>query len=314
LDKDAIIFVAGGDTLIGSAIMRELGRLGFSNRVSDTPGALNLTNAASVQRFFVEHKPAYIFLAAGKSGGIEANRRYPASLMLDNLIVESHVIRAAHEHGVKKLLYLASSCCYPRICPQPMQVNSLLTGALEPTNEAYAVAKLAGIKLCQAFRQQYSDNFIVGIPANAFGPGDEFSPTDSHVIAALITRMHQAKLEGSPSVEIWGTGSPRREFVFGEDLANACVFVMQHYDGAQPINLGGGTDVSIKELASQIAEIVGYRGELRFDPTKPDGMPLKALDSAPLLALGWAAATPFRTALEATYQDYLQIQLEFHAR
>jgi GDP-L-fucose synthase len=227
--------------------------------------------------------------------------------MIDNLLVACHVINSAYHYGVKKLLYLASSCSYPKDCPQPMHVESLFTGPLEPTNEAYAVAKIAGIKLCQAYRQEYGANFIVGIPANAFGPGDDFSPDNSHVIAALIRKMHEAKVASSASVEIWGTGTPRREFIFADDLADACLFVMQEYDGAEPINLGGGTDLSIAELAELVKEAVGYLGGLRFDTSRPDGMPVKALDSSRLIAMGWRPATPFSTALAVTLSAFLQI-------
>ena len=306
METQSVIFVAGTETLIGAALVRELKRLAYEKVLGEPPLCPDLTDANSVQAFFQEQRPNYVFMAAGKSGGIEANRRYPASLMLDNLLIETHVIRAAHEYSVKKLLYLASSCCYPKFCEQPMRVDSLMTGALESTNEAYATAKLAGIKLCQAYRQEYGDHFIVGIPANAFGPNDDFEPENAHVIAALLVRMHDAKLRGLPSINIWGTGNPRREFVYVDDLAKACLFVMHHYDDSQPINLGGGTDVAIKDLAALIKEIVGYKGNLEFDPTRPDGMPFKALDSSPLLSLGWQPTISFQSALEATYQAYLQ--------
>jgi len=305
--KHAIIYVAGGQTLIGAAILRQLKQQGYTNIVGKPGEEPDLTDATSVDEFLSRLLPEYVFMAAGKSGGILPNQRYPADLMLDNLLVECNVIRAAYQHRVKKLLYLASSCCYPRHCPQPMRVESLLTGSLEPTNEAYAVAKIAGIKLCQAYRQQYGANFIVGIPANAFGPGDDFSPEDSHVIAALIRKMHQAKRKGTPTVEIWGTGTPRREFIFADDLADACLFVMQKYDGTEPINLGGGTDLSIGELAQLTKEVVGYEGELRFDTSRPDGMPLKALYSSPLMAMGWNQVTSFRDAVSATYNWFREI-------
>jgi GDP-L-fucose synthase len=305
--KHAIIYVAGGQTLIGAAILRQLKQQGYTNIVGKPGEEPDLTDATSVDEFFSRLLPEYVFMAAGKSGGILANQKYPADLMLDNLLIECNVIRAAYQHRVKKLLYLASSCCYPRHCPQPMRVESLLTGSLEPTNEAYAVAKIAGIKLCQAYRQQYGANFIVGIPANAFGPGDDFSPEDSHVIAALIRKMHEAKRKGTPTVEIWGTGTPRREFIFADDLADACLFVMQKYDGTEPINLGGGTDLSIGELAQLTKEVVGYEGELCFDTSRPDGMPLKVLDSSPLMAMGWNQVTSFRDAVSATYNWFREI-------
>ncbi len=308
-DKDAMrkqaVYVAGGQTLIGAALLRRLAAHGFQHLIGGDHEP-DLTYRGAVEKFLEKHRPAYIIVAAGKSGGIAANVKYPASFMYDNLVASTNIIHAAHEHGVKKLLYLASSCSYPRQCPQPMAIEQLMTGPLEPTNEPYAVAKLAGLKLCQAYRQEYNADFIVGIPANAFGVGDDFSAEDSHVIGALIGRMHNAKLRNEPSVVIWGSGSPKREFIFADDLADACLFVLQNYSSASPINLGGGDAVSIAELAAMIKQVVGYRGELKFDTTRPDGMPLKALDSRPLQALGWKPATPFASALEQTYEDYLK--------
>jgi GDP-L-fucose synthase len=305
MDKNSRLFVAGGETLIGCALLRQLQRHGYQQVIDDQNPPLDLTDATQVADFFARHSPEYVFLAAGKSGGIEANRHYPAELMLDNLLVECHLIHNAYQHGVKKLLYLASSCTYPKLSPQPMRVESLLTGPLEPTNEAYAVAKIAGIKLCEAYRQQYGANFIVGIPANAFGPDDDFSLDNSHVIPALLRKMHEAKAQSADQVEIWGTGAPRREFIFADDLAEACIFVMQHYAGAEPINLGGGEDVSIRELADLALKVVGYQGRLHFDTSKPDGMPLKALDASRLLGMGWAPATSLKAGLEATYMSFL---------
>lgn len=306
MEKDSLIYVAGADTLIGAAILRGLKNQGYSKVMGGNDLSIDLTDAGQVDAFFTRHHPEYVIDAAGKSGGIEANQKNPATLMLDNLMVESHLIDAAYRHGVKKMLYLASSCCYPRDCAQPMRVEALLTGPLEPTNEAYAVAKIAGIKLSQAYRQQFGCNFIVGIPANAFGVDDDFSKEDSHVVPAMLRRMHEAKIKGTDQVEIWGTGTPRREFIFADDLADACIFVMNHYDEEDPINLGGGVDVSIRELAQLAAQVVGFSGRLSFDTSKPDGMPLKALDSSKLLSLGWTAKTPFIDALKATYGSYLQ--------
>jgi len=300
MNKSDRILVADARTLIGAALLRQLERQGYSNVIDAGGEGSDLTDAAQVEGFFAKTAPEYVFVAAGKSSGIEGNRKRPAELMLDNLLVECNVIHSAYRHGVKKLLYLASSCCYPKHCPQPMRVESLLTGPLEATNEAYAVAKIAGIKLCQAYRQQYGVPFIVGIPANVFGPGDDFSLEDSHVIPALIRKVYAAKASGVPSVELWGTGTPRREFIFADDLGDACLFVMQQYDGAEPINLGGGIDLSIAELAELVKEVVGYPGELHFDTSRPDGMPLKALDSSRLIAMGWRPATPFRDAMSAT--------------
>jgi len=304
----SVIYVAGRQTLIGAAIVRQLEHQGYANIIGAAGDGPNLTDGKAVTDFFARQRPEYVFMAAGRSGGILANQKYPADLMLDNLLAECNVVHAAYRHRVKKLLYLASSCSYPKNCPQPMRVESLLTGPLEPTNEAYAVAKIAGIKLCQAYRQQYGANFVIGIPANAFGPGDDFSPEDSHVIAALIRKMHEAKLSDAPSVEVWGTGAPRREFIYADDLADACLFIMRNYDGAEPINLGGGIDTSIGELAQRVKEVVGYEGELRFDRSRPDGMPLKALDSSVLIAMGWKPTTPFRVALTATWEAFLRTQ------
>jgi GDP-L-fucose synthase len=303
LEKNSKIYVAGGDTLIGQALLRELGRQGYENVLGAEPDP---ADAAQVERFFSEQAPEYVFLVAGKSGGICANQKYPADLMMDNLLVETNVVGGAHRHGVRKLLYLASSCSYPREAAQPMRVEALMTGRLEPTNEAYAVAKLAGVTLCRAFRQQYGDDFVVGIPANAFGPGDDFSPEDSHVVGALIRRMHEAKQAGLASVEIWGTGSPRREFVFADDLADACIFLMRNYNDGLPLNVGGGDDLSIRDLALLVREVVGYEGELAFDAARPDGMPLKSLDSGRLLGMGWRPRTSFREALRKTYRWFLE--------
>lgn len=305
MERDAIIYVAGGRTLIGTAIVRELERQGCSHIVGRPGEEPDLTDAAQVEAFFARTVPEYVFIAAGRSGGILANQRYPAELMLDNLLTTCHVVRNAYRYGAKKLLYLASSCSYPRDCLQPMRVGSLWSGPLEPTNEAYAVAKLAGMKLCQAYRQQYGVNCIAAIPANIFGPGDDFSAEDSHVIPALMRKMHEAKRLGSESIELWGTGVARREFLFIDDLADACLFLMDRYDGAEPINMGGWADISISELAAVMKEVVGYRGSLSFDSSKPDGMPVKMLDSTPLEKLGWRPRVPLHAALRVTYDYFL---------
>lgn len=305
MDKNANIYVAGGQTLIGAALLRQLERQGYKNLASLPPAEPDLTDREQVSNFFASNKPDYVFLAAGKSGGISANQKYPADLMLDNLLVICNVIDSAYHSGVKKLLYLASSCSYPKHSPQPMQVESLMTGTLEPTNEAYAMAKIAGIQLCQAYCQQYGANFISGIPANAFGIGDDFSLEESHVIPALIRKMHEAKMASAESVEIWGTGTARREFILADDLADACLFIMDKYDEKKPINIGGGLDLSIKELAELIKDAVGYRGLLRFDTRKPDGMPLKALDSSKLSSMGWQPKTSFYAAVSLTYDWFL---------
>ena len=305
MEKTDRIFVAGSQNFIGEAILRQLKQHGYVNALGGLGEGPDLTDASQVDAFFARNAPEYVFLAAGKSGSIVANQKYPAEFMLDNLLVECHVIHSAYRHGVKKLLYLASSCCYPKHCPQPMQVGSLLSGPLEPTNEAYAVAKMAGIKLCQAYNQQHSANFIPCIPANAFGPGDDLDPEDSHVVAALIRKVHDAKVAGVESVEVWGTGTPRREFLFVDDLSDACIFIMRRYDGLGPINIGGGQALSILELAELIKQVVGYRGGLHFDTSKPDGMPIKMLDSNELLAMGWQPSTRLGTAIERMYNWFL---------
>lgn len=305
MEHENKIYVAGGQTLIGAAILSALKRLGFPNVISEVDNKPDLENRYEVERFFERQRPDYVFLAAGKSGGIGANQKYPAELMLNNLLVECHIIHSAYLYKAKKLLCLASSCSYPRLSPQPMQAASIMSGPLEPTNEAYGTAKIAGIKLCEAYRQQYGVNFITCIPANAFGPGDDFGPHDSHVIAALIRRMYEAKLTGQSCVKIWGSGKPRREFIYIDDLANACVFVMNQYDDAEVINLGGGTDLTIAELAENIREVTGYPGELQFDISKADGMPLKALDSSRLLEMGWKPSIDFKNALNRTFEWFL---------
>jgi GDP-L-fucose synthase len=305
MEKDARIFIADDHGLIGEAIRTRLRADGYENLLGD-PGKPSLIDAREVEAFFLRTVPEYVFAVGGKSGGIGANQKLPADLMLNNLLVDCHVIDSACRCGVKKLLYMGSSCCYPRACLQPMQVSSLMTGVLESTNEAYATAKLAGIKLSQAYRQQHGIDMISAIPANVFGPGDDFGVEDSHVIAALMVKMHQAKLSQADNVEVWGSGSPRREFIYVADVADAAIFLMNHYSSSVPINLGSGSDASIREIAELIKEVVGYSGELRFDPKKPDGMPLKSLDSSELFALGWQPKISLRLGLEKTYQWYLE--------
>lgn len=305
MDINSSIYVAGGNTLLGGAIQRALAKAGYCNTFSEK--GEDLKNITQIDTFFCERKPEFVFLAAGKTGGIAANMKYPAELMLDNLLIACNIIECARRHGVKKLLYLASSCSYPRDCAQPMKEKSLLTGILEPTNEAYAVAKIAGIKLCQAYRYQYGSNFIVGIPANAFGPGDDFSEEDSHVVAALIRKMHEAKVNNRKQVEIWGTGNPRREFIFIDDLADACLFIMNHYDIPAPINLGSGTAFSIRDMAETIREVVGFNGSIVYDTSKPDGMPIKNLDNNKIRALGWHPRFSIREGLAITYNWYRKV-------
>lgn len=305
MDKNAGIYLADNHGLVGRAIAAWLKRNGFRFVFGET-GTPRLTDAKEVDAFFSGNRPEYVFLIGGTAGGIRANQKMPADLILDNLLANAHVIESARRHGIKKLLYLASSCIYPKFCRQPMRPEYLMTGKLEPTNEPYAVAKLAGIFLCQAYRQQYKANFTAAITANVFGPGDDFSEENSHVIGALIRRMHEAKVTGRSRVIIWGSGSPRREFIFSEDLAEACIFLMNHYDGEEPINTGVGFDCSIRDIADMIKEVVGYPGELVFDTSKPDGMPAKLLDSGRLHEMGWEARTPIREGLAATYQWFLR--------
>ncbi len=299
------IYVAGAETLAGAAIRRSLAARGFSSVLGADGRAPDPTDAAAVEAFFAENRPDYVFVTAGRSGGILANQRYPADLMLDNLRVASAVLPAAFRHGARGLLYLASSCSYPRLAPQPLRVESLMTGPLEPTNEAYAVSKLAGITLCAAYRQQHGARFFAALPANPFGLGDDFSEEDSHVIGALIRRLDRARREGAPRVDVWGTGAARREFLFSEDLGDACVSLLDNYRDDGPVNSGGGETVSTREQAQAVRQVVGYPGEIHFDATRPDGMPVKMLDSTPLLELGWQPRTDLQTALAATYREYL---------
>ncbi|MHB8908654.1 MAG: GDP-L-fucose synthase family protein [Syntrophales bacterium] len=305
MNINSSIYVAGGNTLIGAAIQRALEKAGYCNAFSEI--GEDLQSFTQVDALFRERKPEFVFLAAGKTGGIAANMKYPAELMLDNLLIACNIIECARRQGVKKLLYLASSCSYPRDCAQPMKEASLLTSLLEPTNEAYAIAKIAGIKLCQAYRSQYDSNFIVGIPANAFGPGDDFSEENSHVAAALIRKMDEAKVNNRKQVEIWGTGNPQREFIFINDLADACLFIMDNYDEPEPINLGSGTTFSIRDLAETIKEVVGFNGSIVYDTSKPDGMPIKNLDNCKIRDLGWSPHVFLREGLVITYDWYRKV-------
>jgi len=306
MDKAATIFVADNNGLVGGAIQSELKRAGYDHALPGPKDASDLTDEAAVNAYFSLHRPKYVFLVGGKTGGIQANQTDPAGLMRDNLLVNCRVIESAHRHGVEKLLYLASSCVYPKFAAQPMKIEYLMTGQLEPTNAPYAAAKIAGLYLCQAYRQQFASRFISAIPANVFGPGDDFSSENSHVIGALIGKMHEAKTFGRPSVELWGSGAPRREFIFSHDLADACVFLMDHYEGGDPVNLGVGYDYSIRKIAETVREVVGYSGALKFDSSKPDGMPAKLLDSNCLKEMGWRPRTPIRQALTMTYDWFLK--------
>lgn len=303
--SESRMLVTGGWTLIGAAIVQSLRRHGVGTVLAPSAEDCPPTDGAAVDAFFRSHRPTHVFVAAGRSGGITANQRYPADLMLDNLESTIAVIRAAVAHRVEKLLYLGSSCCYPAACPQPMQVEHLGTGQLEPTSAAYATAKLAGIQLCQAMRRQHGVNFIAGIPADVFGPYSTFDPENSHVIPALIARMHAATVAGDECLQLWGSGRPRREFLFADDLADACILAMERYESADPINLGGGTELSIADAAAVIAEVVGFNGRVECDTSKPDGVARKLLDSSVLYSLGWEATTSFRDAVQITYSSFL---------
>ena len=295
------IYVAGRETMIGSALIRQLSTLPPSTETDFVAEDPAFDDPFAVANFFERHRPQYVFITAGKVAGIAGNQQFPADLMIDNLMIATNVLPTAWRSGVKKLLYLASSCTYPKLATQPLQVSSLWTGALEPTSAAYASAKLAGISLCRAMRQQYGAPFITAIGADAYGPGDDFSLDNSHVVGALIRRFHDARIGGRASVEIWGSGTPQREFIYVDDLADACLFAMRAYDGAEPINLGVGHSTSIAELAKTIADVVGYRGELQFDSSRPDGTPMKSLDSRVLHDLGWRPRWDLRRGLEQTY-------------
>jgi GDP-L-fucose synthase len=303
VDRQTPLFVAGADTLIGAATITTLRRDGYD--VLDGVGQVELRDPVSLRRFFQNHRPQRVIVAAGRAAGISGNQRYPAELIYDNLLIATHVLHEAWSAGTRRLMYLASSCSYPKLAAQPMRVESLLTGAPEPTNRSYAVAKIAAIQMCEAYRQQYGVEFFAAIPADAFGPGDDFSPEDSHVVAGLMRRMHEAKLAGATAIDIWGSGNQRREFIYIDDLASATTFVLEEHNGST-INLGGGRDVSIRELAETIKEIVGFEGKLRFDTSKPDGMPFKALDASALMALGWRPQVAFEDALERTYRWFVQ--------
>lgn len=308
MDIDARIFVAGHQGLVGSAIVRRLEREGCQHLLLRSRTELDLRDAAAVDRFFAAERPEYVFLAAAKVGGIRANDTYPADFLRENLQIQTAVIDAAWRHGVTKLLFLGSSCIYPKLAPQPIREDSLLTGPLEPTNEWYAIAKIAGLKLCQAYRRQHGFDAISAMPTNLYGPGDNFSLLDSHVLPALIRRFHEAHLGGAPEVVIWGTGTPRREFLHVDDLADALVFLMRRYEGEAHVNVGWGEDLSIRELAELVARVVGYEGRLAFDPSKPDGTPRKLLDVGRLQALGWQPTIRLEDGVRATYQWYLDNQ------
>ena len=305
LQLTARIFVAGHRGLVGSAIVRRLERSGFSNILTASRQELDLRDQAAVNEWFARNTPDHVFLVAGTVGGILANATRPAEFIYDNLMIHASVVHAAYQHRVKRLLYLGSSCIYPRLAAQPMNEDQLLTGPLEPTNEPYAVAKIAGIKLCQAYRRQYGCRFISGMPTNLYGPADNFDLTSSHVLPALIRKFHDAKQRGDDTVDVWGSGTPRREFLHVDDLADACVFLLEHYDHDEHINIGSGTDVSIRELAEMVRDVVYPRATMRFDTTKPDGSPRKLLDVSRLAAEGWRSSITLADGIRSTYAWFL---------
>ncbi len=304
--RDAKIYVAGHDGMVGSAFVRALRARGFTNLVWRTLDQLNLIDQRATRDFFQAERPEYVFLAAARVGGILANNTYRAEFIYQNLMIAANVIHASHESGVTKLLNLGSSCIYPRLAPQPLKEDYLLTGPLEATNEPYAIAKIAAIKLCENYRRQYGRNFISVMPTNLYGPGDNYDLAHSHVLPALIRKCHEAKVRGTDSVTVWGTGTPRREFLYSDDLADACLFLMENYDGEVFLNIGCGQDLTIRELAELVARVVGFRGGIAFDTSKPDGTPQKLLDVSRLRALGWRPTVNLESGIAKAYQWFLE--------
>ncbi len=309
MEKTNKIFVAGHRGLVGSAIMRTLQRQGFANVIVRTRAELNLANQPAVASFFERERPEGVILAAAKVGGIKANNDYPVEFLLDNLLIQNSVLTAAHATGVRKLLFLGSSCIYPKHAKQPIAEDSLLTGPLEPTNDAYAIAKIAGIRLCQAYAAQYGENYISAMPTNLYGPHDNFDLVSSHVLPALLRKAHEAKTNDARQLVVWGSGTPRREFLHVDDMADACLFLLQNYDAPEIINVGWGEDISIRQLSELICEVVGFEGELTFDASKPDGTPRKLLDVSKIKALGWRPKISLRDGIASTYQWFLEHEL-----
>ena len=306
MNLDAKIYVAGHRGLVGSAIVRNLQNKGYTNIIYRTHKELDLINQEAVRTFFQEEKPEYVFLAAAKVGGIHANNTYPADFIYDNLMIQNNVIKAAHDFEVKKLLFLGSTCIYPKMAPQPIKEEYLLTGALEETNEAYAVAKIAGLEMCKFFKRQYGDNFISCMPTNLYGPNDNFDLKNSHVLPALIRKFHEAKVNNSEVVEVWGTGTPLREFLYVDDMADACVFLMENYDGEQHVNIGTGEEVSIRQLAETVKEVVRFEGELVFNTEMPDGTPRKLTTVDKLHGLGWKHKVSLNEGIKLAYNWFLE--------
>jgi GDP-L-fucose synthase len=306
MQKSDKIFIAGHRGMVGSALTRTVESRGFANLIKRDRSQLDLGDSAAVTTFFAKEKPEIVIFAAAKVGGIKANNDYPVEFLIENVRVQNSVIAAAHENGVRKLLFLGSSCIYPKLAPQPIPESALLTGPLEPTNEAYAIAKIAGVKLCQAFAREYGSNFISAMPTNLYGPNDKFDLETSHVLAALLRKAHEAKKNRACELIVWGTGTPRREFLYVDDCASACLHLLEKYDSPEIINVGCGEDISIRELAELICDVVGFDGELSWDKTKPDGTPRKLLDVSKLRALGWAPSIPLRDGVARTYDWFLK--------
>lgn len=305
MEQQAKIYVAGHRGMVGSAIVRELQRLGYENIVTRSSAEVDLRNQASVEAFYREEKPDYVFVAAAKVGGILANNTYRAEFLYDNLSIQNNLIHNAYVFGVKKLLFLGSSCIYPKLAPQPLKEDYLLSGYLEPTNEPYAIAKITGIKMCEAYRDQYGCNFISAMPTNMYGLNDNYHPENSHVLPALIRKFHEAKESGAPEVVVWGDGSPMREFLYADDLANALVYLMLNYNEKEFVNVGYGSDITIGDLAKTVARIVGFNGNIVFDSSKPNGTPKKLMDSGRLFATGWKPKTDLQSGIEMAYADFL---------
>jgi GDP-L-fucose synthase len=306
VQKDSRIYIAGITGMVGSAIFRKLTELGYTNIISLPRKNLDLTNQSQVNKFFERYKPEYVFLCAAKVGGIKANNEFKADFIYENIMIQSNIINSAKQFETKKLLFLGSSCIYPKHCQQPIKEEYLLTGELEPTNDAYAIAKIAGIKMCQSFNEQYGTNFISVMPTNLYGSNDNYDLNSSHVLPAMIRKFHEAKLEGKDKVEIWGTGTPKREFLYVDDLADACLYLMKTYSGSDIINIGTGQDVTIAELAYGVSKVVGYEGKIYFNTEMPDGTPRKLLDVSKLKNLGWEYKTNLKEGIEKTYIDYVK--------
>lgn len=306
MEKDAKIYVAGHRGLVGSAIVKNLKSKGYTNIIGRTHKELDLTNQMAVREFFEAEKPDYVVLAAAKVGGINANNTVPAEFIYENLQIQCNVIKSAHDYKVKKLLFLGSTCIYPKMAPQPIQEDTLLTGPLEETNEAYAIAKISGLEMCKFFKRQYGDNFISCMPTNLYGPNDNFDLSSSHVMPALIRKFYEAKINNEPTVECWGTGSPLREFLYVDDMADACVFLMENYDGEQHVNIGTGREVSIKQLAETIKEVVGYKGEILWNTAMPDGTPRKLTDVSKLHSLGWKHKIELDEGVKLAYDWFVE--------